>query len=180
MENHSNKVVVIGSFQKHALEISQIAGAMEAQGVEVLSPTRANPTGPFLASARDAPTQSPYDLQFAVLTKIFRASLVYLVNPGGYVGYSTACEAGYVALTDTNILLHQNPMRFDADVPHSLRDLFIGLPSATQIWSNAFPNQLALAKDFRWKLDENQRKEVRLAVKAWLDSFSKEPVESRK
>ncbi len=164
MERSRDSVVIIGSFRKHLVEIGQVASEMRAQGVDVLSPISAvgvNPDDQFVVLVTDAPDKSPYDLQFAVLTKIFRARLVYLVNPGGYVGLSAAGEVGYAALTDTSVLLHAPLTQFGADVPQSLRDLFIGLPNTTQIDSTAFHDQLLLAKEHRWKLVEETRKVVR-------------------
>lgn len=183
MEDPRDSVVIIGSFRKHLVEIGQVTGLMGSQGIDVLSPISAvglNPYDSFVVLQTDDPTQSPYDLQFAVLMKIFRTSLVYLVNPGGYVGLSAAGEVGYAALTDKPVLLHEPLTQFGDDVPQSLRELFDQIPNAQQIHSATFQDQLTLAKEHQWKLVESTRKAVRVSAKAWLDSLSKEVIAVKK
>lgn len=183
MEEPRDSVVIIGSFSKHSTEIGKVARLMGAQGIDVLSPINAvglNPDDPFVALATGDPPKSPHDLQFAVLMKILRTSLVYLVNPGGYVGLGAAGEVGYAALTDRPVLLHEPLTQFGDEVPQSLRGLFHGIPNAQQIHSATFQDQLALAKHHQWKLVEETRKAVRLSAKAWLDSLSKEIIKVKK
>ncbi len=182
MQESRDSVVIIGNFRKHLAEIGKVARLMHSQGIDVLSPISAegvNLDDPFVVLATDDPTKSPHDLQFAVLTKIFRTSLVYLVNPGGYVGLSAAGEVGYSALTDQTVLLHEPLTQFGDEVPQSLRELFQGIPNAQQIHSAAFQDQLVLAKSHHWKLAEETRKAVRASAKAWLDSLSKQSIEAK-
>ncbi len=174
MENPPS-AVIIGSFRKDLAEIGAVAEAMRDQGVVVLSPRSQeviDPRREFVVLRSDCPTKSPRTLQRDVLAKIPRASLVYLVNPTGYVGMSAAAEVAFSALVQTRVLLYRSVNSFGTEVPNVLRDLFANIPSAQEISSRSLADQLALARTHQWNLDEDVRSAVRLVLQSWMQSLS--------
>lgn len=100
METPSS-VVIIGSFRRDLAEIGAIAQGMRELGVVVLSPLShesIDPGSEFVILRSDCPSKSPRTLQRDVLAKMPTASLVYLVNPTGYVGMTAAAEVAFSAL----------------------------------------------------------------------------------
>ena len=167
MENPPS-VVIIGSFRKDLAEIGAVAEAMRDQGVVVLSPRSQAAIDP----SNDCPNKPPRTSQRDILAKIPRASLVYLVNPTGYVGMSAAAEVAFSALVQTRVLLYRSVNSFGTEVPNVLRDLFANIPSAQEISSRSLADQLALARTHQWNLDEDVRSAVRLVLQSWMQSLS--------
>lgn len=92
--------LIIGSFRKHYEPITDIISIFHARGIDVLSPKKAtvlNPEDEFVIFDYDPPHLSDKELEDLVLDKMRRSHFVYLVNPGGYVGLSSAFEIGYCA-----------------------------------------------------------------------------------
>ncbi|AQW56128.1 hypothetical protein ACIQPP_39025 [Streptomyces violaceusniger] len=76
----------------------------------------------FVRCESDPPESSDHDLQAATLEKIFASDLVYVVNPGGYIGRTTAYELGCV---------HERGMAvYYAEPP---KDLPIAVPERTVV-----------------------------------------------
>lgn len=92
-------IALIGSFRQHYPEVLAAARTFSDAGLTVKSPSvsRIVRHGPeFVRFESDPPEFSDHDLQAATLEKIFTSDLVYVVNPGGYIGRTTAYELGRV------------------------------------------------------------------------------------
>lgn len=92
-------VALIGSFRKHYSDVLEAAQVFVDAGLTVKSPPISrvvSRTLEFVRFESDSPESSDHELQAATLEKIFTADLVYVVNPGGYVGRTTAYELGRV------------------------------------------------------------------------------------
>lgn len=90
-------VALIGSFRQHYPEVSAAAEIFTQAGLTVKSPPIdqvINGGSKFVRFASDSPESSDHELQAAALEKIFASDLVYVVNPGGYIGRTTAYELG--------------------------------------------------------------------------------------
>lgn len=98
----AQSAIIIGSFGKHLPQIIHAAQTFQKHGITTISPPGLNRgiTGlmksgsdDFLVLDADDPVD-PKTLQDRVIEKMRRASFVYWVNPGGYVGESAAWEFG--------------------------------------------------------------------------------------
>ncbi|WP_447039239.1 NUDIX hydrolase [Streptomyces sp. DSM 118878] len=118
-------VALIGSFRQHYPEVLAVARVFAGAGLAVGSPPicRIVDRGrEFVRFESDPPESSDQDLQAATLEKIFTSDLVYVVNPGGYIGRTTAYELGRV---------HERGMAvYYAEPP---KDLPIAVPEETVI-----------------------------------------------
>ncbi|WP_330335385.1 NUDIX hydrolase [Streptomyces sp. NBC_00536] len=116
---------LIGSFRQHYREVRAAARTFTDSGLTVTSPPicRIVSQGPeFVRFESDPPESSDHDLQAATLAKIFTSDLVYVVNPGGYIGRTTAYELGRV---------HERGMAvYYAEPP---KDLPIAVPEGTVV-----------------------------------------------
>ncbi len=96
--NPSALVVISGSFRRSYPEIRRAAADFRALGVEVLSPRESDITNPgedFVLLESDDASLPPTEIEMAHLRSISRADALYVVNPGGRVGASTALEVGW-------------------------------------------------------------------------------------
>lgn len=116
-------VALIGSFRQHYPEVLKAARTFTDAGLTVKSPPIGriiNHGHDFVRFASDPPESSDHDLQAATMEKIFASDLVYVVNPGGYIGRTTAYELGRV---------HERGMAvYYAEPP---KDLPIAVPEGT-------------------------------------------------
>lgn len=168
-------VVIIGSFRKDLAEIGIVAHQMQVQGVEVRSPRShegVDPNAEFVILRSDSPTASPRTLQRNVLSMIPTATLVYLVNPNGYVGMSAAAEVSFSALIGARVLLHRAVTGFGADVPKVFRELVQRAPYREGAGSSTFVELVAMAKKHIWDLNEAHKEIVRAEIASWMLSLS--------
>jgi NTP pyrophosphatase (non-canonical NTP hydrolase) len=125
------KVVISGSFNKHWPQIEAAVSRFEEHGAVVLSPIVSPPTRTvdgFVYLAGDTGTAT--DIESAHLRAIEQADLLYIVNPGGYLGPSVALEVGYALAWHTPIWslesFSETPHRYlvpSGDVPRSLESV---------------------------------------------------------
>lgn len=90
-------VALIGSFRQHYQEVRKAAEIFASAGLAVKSPpiSRVIDQGrEFVRFESDPPLASDHDLQAAALKKILSSDFVYVVDPGGYIGRTTAYELG--------------------------------------------------------------------------------------
>jgi hypothetical protein len=90
---------IIGSFRKHFPEALLARRDFESVGIDVLSPWEAeivDPSAAFVRLGTDSSDHSDVRIQLIALHRILRSELVYVVDPGGYVGPTTAYEIGRV------------------------------------------------------------------------------------
>lgn len=97
--NKSNQysVVVSGSFNKFYNEIKIKIKEFEELGFKVLSPAHStikNPKEDFVILKSDD-TNDAKKLEQNHLNAIYKADALYICNPGGYIGTSTAMELGW-------------------------------------------------------------------------------------
>jgi ADP-ribose pyrophosphatase YjhB (NUDIX family) len=114
-------VALIGSFRQHYREVLAAARIFADAGLTVKSP----PIGRIVDSGRefvrfesDPPEASDQQLQAATLQKILTSDLVYVVNPGGYIGRTTAYELGCVRERGMAVYYAEPP----ADLPIAVPD----------------------------------------------------------
>jgi len=91
------KIVISGSFRKHYSDIRDIIRKFENLDIQVLSPQHSNVVDPeedFVLLETDK-FNCPETLERAHLNEISKADALYLYNPEGYIGPSSAMELGW-------------------------------------------------------------------------------------
>jgi len=109
------KVTIAGSYRKHFDRIAEAKRAFEAEGAEVLRPR----TEEVAASDNELVRLEgdPDDLRAvreAQFEAIRAADVLYVVNPGGYLGPSATIEVGYAHRGGIPVITSEPP--FEADV----------------------------------------------------------------
>jgi NTP pyrophosphatase (non-canonical NTP hydrolase) len=95
MSSSVPRVTVSGSFRKFRTEIGEVIRELKAQGIEVAAPRTTEPTeesNGFVRLVGD--TGSEKDLEEGHLRAVLSSDLLYVVDPGGYIGSSTTLEVG--------------------------------------------------------------------------------------
>lgn len=94
---HSLSIVISGSFRKYYSDIRGMITRFETLGVQVLSPKHSevvNPGDDFVLLETDESTCLER-VERAHLSAIRQADALYLYNPDGYIGLSSAMEIGW-------------------------------------------------------------------------------------
>jgi hypothetical protein len=110
------KCVIIGSFKKHYSDMVSLIESLHKQGIVVSSPQKSwivDEAQDFVMLAsdtqnKDIPPTIHY-IESRVLKCIDESSFVYLYNPEGYVGVSTAFELGYAVSKNIPVYSYMNP-----------------------------------------------------------------------
>ncbi|WP_439677120.1 NUDIX hydrolase [Embleya sp. MST-111070] len=133
-------VSLIGSFRQHYPQVLAAAREFAAAGVVVKSPPMSRITNhgsEFVRFASDPPFSSDHAIQAATLKKIYSSDFVYVVDPDGYIGRTTAWELGIVHERGLAVFYAEPPKDLPFEVPRgsvvSARDL------ATSIRGGARP-----------------------------------------
>ncbi len=90
-------VAISGSFRKHYIAICDAITSFEESGWKVLSPAKSqilDTTADFPILASDG-SASIGEIEQTHLNAIACADALYVVDPGGYIGVSTATEVGW-------------------------------------------------------------------------------------
>ena len=98
-------VTISGSYRKHLDRILEAKRRFEELGAVVLRPHTdevVGPEGPLVRLEGDP--QDTQAVQNAQLAAIAQSDLVYVVNPGGYVGPSATLEVGYARRGETLVV----------------------------------------------------------------------------
>jgi ADP-ribose pyrophosphatase YjhB (NUDIX family) len=115
----------VGSFRQHYEEVLEAARIFIAAGMTVKSPPISRITNPgqdYVRFESDPPLSLDRHIQAVTFEKIFSSDFVYVVNPGGYIGRTTAYELGRI---------HERGMAvYFAEVP---KDLPIEVPAGTVV-----------------------------------------------
>jgi hypothetical protein len=117
-------IAVIGSFRRHNREVQQACAIFRAVGHTVTSPKSAEVIEegiPFVRFNTDNRNWSDPAVQSLALHRIFRADVVYVVRPLGYIGRTTSYEIG-------RVIHHRKPIYFSQrpnDLPIRIPDQFI-------------------------------------------------------
>ncbi|MCY3016287.1 MAG: hypothetical protein NT171_16565 [Planctomycetota bacterium] len=101
---------VSGSFRKHLASIESKILELQFAGFAILSPKTTRVIGEergFVILEGDR--GSPQTIEQAHLNAIRSSDLLYVVNPGGYVGPSAAMEIGYAAALGVTIFASETP-----------------------------------------------------------------------
>ena len=101
---------VSGSFRKYLSEIGLAANSLRRAGVHVLSPRNVRPVhevGTFVYVEGDR--GSPSDVEIAHLDAIRRSDFLYIVNPEGYIGTSSALEMGFARALSVPMFCQEKP-----------------------------------------------------------------------
>lgn len=89
-------VTISGSYSKHFDRITSAKQEFEALGVEVLRPVSETVISSIDGLVRlEGDPQDYQDIHKAQLQAISGSDLLYVVNPGGYVGSAATLEIGY-------------------------------------------------------------------------------------
>lgn len=97
--NSEAKVVIIGSF-RYKSQIDDLIERLEREGIEVLAPPRGPVTDvdstfafPLIEIDQG---RDPLEVEDDFMRSLAQADVVYIVNPGGYAGNTSASEWGYI------------------------------------------------------------------------------------
>ncbi|GAA1018907.1 hypothetical protein Aple_025420 [Acrocarpospora pleiomorpha] len=133
-------VALIGSFRQHYPHVLAAAQVFLDNGIAVKSPPMSwitNPGREFVRFASDPPRSSDHAIQAGTLEKIFASDFVYVVNPGGYIGRTTAYELGRVRERGLAVFYAEPPEDLPIDVPEgtvvSALDLAIAIGRGTGV-----------------------------------------------
>lgn len=99
--NKNLNCVIIGSFRKFYFDILHIAERLNYLGISVLSPKKSkiiDPSREFVVLESDIETSELpciHCIEGKVLEHIRTSDFIYMYNPQGYIGRSTAFEVGF-------------------------------------------------------------------------------------
>jgi hypothetical protein len=113
-------IAVIGSFSQHFKQVKEAIHAFIERGHSVLSPISYEillPGIPFIRFATDRPDLSDSQVQSVALHRILQANLVYVVDPGGYVGRTTCYEIGRIVQAKRPIFFQEEPSDLPLEIP---------------------------------------------------------------
>jgi len=137
------KVVISGSFRKFFEEIKKIIELFETHGWEVLSPSKSriiNPGDefPILESDRGS---SELEIESKHLAAISNADLLFIVNPEGYIGNSTALEIGWARSLALPI--------YSLEIPAEklFRNLCLTVSSIEKVFDEIEANEIKLCRE---------------------------------
>lgn len=92
-------ITIIGSFRKFYNDICNLIDDFEGVGINVLSPKKSfiiKELNGFVLLQSDNKNAKPYQLQQKVLENVMKSDFIYVWNPSGYIGISTAYEIGHI------------------------------------------------------------------------------------
>ncbi|MFD9584869.1 NUDIX domain-containing protein [Streptomyces sp. NPDC059980] len=112
-------VSLVGSFRQHYPQVVKAAQTFTDAGFTVESPPISPIVkhGQFVRFECDPPLSSDHAIQAATLKKIFTSDFVYVVNPGGYIGRTTAYELGCVNERGMAVFYAEPPDDLPIEVP---------------------------------------------------------------
>jgi hypothetical protein len=93
-------ITIIGSFRKYYDEICGLIDVFKSAGITVLSPKKSvivSELNGFVFLQSDSMYIKPYQIQQRVFDNILHSDFVYVWNPNGYIGLSTAYEIGRIS-----------------------------------------------------------------------------------
>lgn len=92
-------ITIIGSFRKYYSEICSLIDDFEHNGINVLSPTKSyivKEANGFVLLKSDNNCVNPYQIQQRVFEYAEKSDFIYVWNPNGYIGLTTAYEIGRI------------------------------------------------------------------------------------
>lgn len=118
-EAEKPSLALIGSFRKHYNEVLSAANIFEDHGWHIKSPkcTPVSFEGKFVRFESDNEALTDAEIQSVTLRNIFGADLVYVVNPGGYIGRTTCYEIGRIIQRRQPIYFLEHPNDLPVEIP---------------------------------------------------------------
>ena len=113
-------VAIIGSFRQHNPQIQQACTTLRSAGFVVTSPQGSEVIEdgiPFIRFTSDYTEWTDSEIQSLALHRIFRADLVYVVAPNGYIGRTTCYEVGRIVQSGKPIYFSDQPNDLPLLVP---------------------------------------------------------------
>ena len=117
-------VAIIGSFRQHNSEIQRACATLRSAGFVVTSPQGSEVIEDGISFVRftsDHAERTDPEIQSLALHRIFRADIVYVVAPNGYIGRTTCYEVGRIIQSGKPIYFSDYPN----DLPLLVHNSFI-------------------------------------------------------
>ncbi|MCG2775683.1 MAG: hypothetical protein L6406_08390 [Desulfobacterales bacterium] len=134
----SKSVAIIGSFKQFYETILSNVQIFRNNNIYVNSPLGSKiicPNIPFVRFESDPSCHSDEMIQTITLERIFNSDVVYVVNPGGYIGKTTCYEIG-------RVIQRRQPIYF-SDAPD---DIPIKIPSSHIVNSDMLSKKINESK----------------------------------
>ena len=119
-----NTVSIIGSFRKYYNNVLSLIDLFEKNGLHITSPSKSEIThsiDEFVIFSTDKNYLKPVDIQMITLQKILSAGAIYVCNPDGYIGKTTAYEIGVCMKENKKIFFMERPN--DLPIPVSEKQI---------------------------------------------------------
>jgi hypothetical protein len=113
-------ITIIGSFRKYYNEICLLIDDFEKAGIRVLSPMKSyivKELNGFVLLQSDNKSIKPYQIQQRVFENAKNSDLIYVWNPDGYIGVSTAYEIGRIAEMNKTIYFKEKAKDLPIFIP---------------------------------------------------------------
>lgn len=124
------RVVIIGSFRKHLVEIGEIMTEFAKYGHEIFAPKSVeavNSGAPFIVLKTDDATKTPLRLEQEYTAAMHGADLIYLANIDGYIGQSTAAELSLAFQCNWRVVRHDPRIILSPDTDELARETLLPL-----------------------------------------------------
>lgn len=106
----SHSIVISGSYRKHFARILECRAQFEEAGATVLRPATDKIIVESSSLVRlDGDPETVEGIEEAQLAAIGACELLYVVNPGGYLGPATTLEIGYAYRAGLPIVTSETP-----------------------------------------------------------------------
>ena len=115
-------IALIGSFRKHYDTVLDVLDIFRKADFIITTPLGTpiiKPGMPFVRFISDPSQLEDYMVQTITMERIFRADLIYVVAPGGYVGRTTCYEIGRIIQAAHPLYFTDYPQDFPILIPQS-------------------------------------------------------------
>lgn len=112
----STRITLCGSYSKHLDRILRAREEFVALGAEVLRPATDEVVSRDGMVLLVGDPQDPYLLRQEQFAAIEASQLVYLVNPGGYVGAAATLETGYAVACGIPVVSSEDPFENEVEL----------------------------------------------------------------
>lgn len=119
-EDMKRAVAVIGSFKQHNSHVQRVCAALRSADIIVTSPQGIDLLQDgvdFVRFNTDNDDWSDPAIQSLAMHRIFRADLVYVMTPGGYIGRTTCYEVGRIVQARRPIYFSEQPLDLPLYIP---------------------------------------------------------------
>jgi hypothetical protein len=112
---------IIGSFRKYYDNVVELIDFFNKENIDVLSPKKSvilDPNQEFVLFHSDNPNHNDNEIQLIALNRILNSDFVFVCNPNGYIGKTTAYEIGRIIERKIPLYFQEIPL----DIPIYLPD----------------------------------------------------------